>query len=409
MNILMVCATDIWSMGDGRGAPTIHRTLKAFSQAGHTVHLVLPGRGRPPAGLPGVRFHGLPFLGSLTGRTPARSLAGRAWRKFTLAVLFPLIAAWRARAILRREPIDVLYGYEVQGTLAVRILRRFKRLPTVTRFQGTVLSAAGDGTLGRLRKLDHVLALKTRADLYIMTDDGTLGDETLIRLNRRAGKRMRFWRNGIDLSRFTPAPKSEAAAARKALGLPTRAPVVLASSRLVWWKRLDRVIRVWPRVTGQHKDALLLIAGDGDERANLEEMARRLGLADSVRFLGALPQEEIVNLLRAADIFVSVNDLSNAGNPLMEAAASAKAIVTLDNGSTGRLVQDGVTGRLLEPDDDEALAGALIGLIEDGRERRRLGEAAHAFAAASFWSWDQRMSAEVQAVSELVAAAGGGS
>jgi len=219
---------------------------------------------------------------------------------------------------------------------------------------------------------------------------------------------MRFWRNGIDLARFTPAAKREAAAIRKGLGLPARAPVAFASSRLVWWKRLDRAIRVWPRVVARHKGALLLIAGEGDERPRLEEMARSLGIAGNVRFLGARPQEEIVNYLRAADIFVSVNDLSNAGNPLMEAAACGAAIVTLDNGSTARLVQDGVTGRLLAPDDDNALAEAVLRLIEHPDERERLGKAARAFAVETFWSWDDRMSAEVQAVSELVSGGGRG-
>jgi glycosyltransferase involved in cell wall biosynthesis len=402
MNILMVCATDVWSMGQGKGAPTIHRTLKAFSDAGHTIHLVLPGRGRPVADLPGVRFHGLPFLTSLMGTKPARTLLGRAWRKFALAVLFPLFAAWRARDILRRERIDVLYGYEVHGTFAIRLLGRFARLPIITRFQGTILSGFANGSLGRLRKLDHVLALKTPAALYVMTDDGTLGDETLTRLNPGARQRMRFWRNGIDLAHFTPASRREAAALRKTLGIPPRAPIAFASSRLVWWKRVDRAIRVWPRIVARHGDALLLIAGDGEQRPRLEEMARSLGIGDNVRFLGARPQDEIVNYLRAADIFVSVNDLSNAGNPLMEAAACGAAIVTLNNGSTGRLIQDGITGRLLEPDDYDALADALLRLIEQPDERERLGKAARAFASDNFWSWDERMRAEIGAVSELV-------
>jgi glycosyltransferase involved in cell wall biosynthesis len=395
-------------MGDGKGAATIFRTLKAFNDAGHTVNLVVPESGKRHAAdgtvdrLERVRLWGLRSFAS-SGDRRVTSLPGRVWAKLRLSVLFPLLAARQGLRILRQEKIDVLYGYEVQGVLAVRLLRLLRKLPTVARFQGTILSPSVRSPLRLARKFDHVLALKSSADLYIMTDDGTLGDETLARLNPRSVERLRFWRNGIDLERFQPVDAAESAPVRGELGIPLDAPLVVASSRLVSWKRLDRAIRAWPRVAARRPDARLLIVGDGDERARLERMVKELGLEDSVRFTGAVRQEQVLQYLQAADIFVSVNDLSNAGNPLMEAAACGNAIVTLNNGSTGRLICDGVNGLLLQPDDNAGLARALVRLIEDGDLRQRLQRAARQFALDNFWSWDQRMEAEVQAVADLVA------
>jgi len=405
----MISALDVWSMGEGRGAPTIYRTLKAFNDAGHTVHLVLPSpaRGRASrspdglASLEHVRVHHVPRLLSPKPNRPPHNLA-RAWNKLQLAVLFPLLAAWEGRRILRREKIDVLYGYEVHGVLAASLLRRVKPIPLVTRFQGTILNQALRSPLSLARKVDHVIALKAPADLCMMTDDGTLGDVTLEWLNPSSRQRLRFWRNGIDLERFRPTSDEEAAAARKSLGIATGVPVVMAVSRLVWWKRQERVVRVWPQVMAKRPDAQLVLVGDGEERPRLEEMARALGVDGNVRFAGAVRQDEVLRYLQAADIFVSVNDLSNAGNPLMEAAACGKAIVTLNNGSTARLVEDGVTGILLAPDDDAALAGAILLLVEDGAQRRRLQEQARQFALENFWSWEERLAAEVQAVRQLV-------
>ena len=408
MNILMICATGVWSMGNGKGAPTIFRTLKAFNDAGHTVNLVVPESGGQGAAggaidrLERLRLWELrPF--ALKGDGRSASLPGRTWAKLRLSVLFPLLAARQGLRILRQEKIDVLYGYEVQGVLTVRLLRRLRRLPTVARFQGTILSPSVRGPLRLARKFDHVLALKASADLYVMTDDGTLGDATLARLNPRAKQRLRFWRNGIDLERFQPVDAGKSARIRRELGIPLDALLVVAISRLVWWKRLDRAIRVWPQVAARRPDARLVIIGDGDERERLERMVKELGLEDSVWFTGAVRQEKVLQYLQAADIFISVNDLSNAGNPLMEAAACGKAIVTLNNGSTGRLICDGVNGLLLQPDDDAGLAQALARLMEDGDLRQRLQRAARQFALDNFWSWDQRMEAEVQAVADLVA------
>jgi len=128
-------------MGDGKGAATIFRTLKAFNDAGHTVNLVVPESGKRHAAdgtvdrLERVRLWGLRSFAS-SGDRRVTSLPGRVWAKLRLSVLFPLLAARQGLRILRQEKIDVLYGYEVQGVLAVRLLRRLRRLPTVARFQG---------------------------------------------------------------------------------------------------------------------------------------------------------------------------------------------------------------------------------------------------------------------------------
>jgi glycosyltransferase involved in cell wall biosynthesis len=412
----MICALDISSMDESKGSITSRRTIKAFNDAGHTVYVILPeqeGGGEAQSSdieeLERVRFRRVPSLRSPGQRRRAPSLPGRAQDKLQLAVAFPLLAAWKGRQILKQEKIDLLYGYEVQGVLAASLLRRVKRLPQVARFQGSVLDPTFRDPLNLARKLDHVIALRAPADLYIMTDDGTMGDVTIKRLNPHSRQRLRFWRNGLDLERFRPISKGEVAAAKRSIGVQPDAPLAVTVSRLVRWKRLDRAIRAWPQVVAQRDDALLLIVGDGDERPRLEEMARDLGVAANVRFTGAVRQEEVLNYLGAADIFLSVNDLANAGNPVMEAAACGKAIITLNNGATSRLLQDGVTGILLKPDDDAALTGAIVRLIEDTETRSRLQRQARQLALENFRTWDQRMADEIEAVSELVpqAASGG--
>jgi glycosyltransferase involved in cell wall biosynthesis len=147
----------------------------------------------------------------------------------------------------------------------------------------------------------------------------------------------------------------------------------------------------------------LLIVGDGEERANLEAQSKALGLQASVTFVGGVPQPEVQRYLWAADVFLSVNELSNVGNPLLEAMVAGRCILTLDEGDTRDLIQDNETGVLLSTGEPAAIAEALSQLAHVPETRRRLGKAAQAYAEQHFWSWDQRLDAEIDAVEALVA------
>jgi glycosyltransferase involved in cell wall biosynthesis len=138
-------------------------------------------------------------------------------------------------------------------------------------------------------------------------------------------------------------------------------------------------------------------------------LARQLGVSDAVRFAGAVPQRDVVGHMYAADVFLAVADLSNVGNPLLEAMASGMCVVAVDAGDTRDLIADGRTGRLIDSERrsgvakplDERLADLLVALASDEAQRRALASGAAAFAREHFWTWDARMAAEVAAVQAL--------
>lgn len=413
MNLLMICALDIWSLRDGRGAPSLYRTLRAYGGRGHRVFFVGADAGAnhfdagpqpaaPPA-IPNVTFHTV-AVPSLRRRLPLPETLAKADQKLRFAAAFPLLAARRAERILLTHNIDVMYGYEVHGLLAVRLLQRRFRLPTVARFQGTVMRPALDDRLAYLRKYEEVLALRTPAELYIMTDDGTQGDEVLAAVNPASRGNVRFWRNGLDLDRLQPATAAERQGARQSLGLSDDQFVLLTASRLAAWKRVDRAIAALPALLQREPRSLLLIVGDGEERSNLEALVRRLGVRAAVRFEGAVPQEAVAGYMRAADVFLAVADLSNVGNPLLEAMACGMAVVTVDAGDTRDLVRDGETGRLLPAGDPAVIAAAVAELAADPALRSRLAAGARAYAETHFWTWEARMEAEVREVERLAGA-----
>jgi glycosyltransferase involved in cell wall biosynthesis len=256
-------------------------------------------------------------------------------------------------------------------------------------------------TLGRLRRYEEVLGLRLPADLYIMTDDGTRGDEVLARLNPASAGKVRFWRNGLDLDRLRPPSPAERQAQRAALDVPDDAFVLLTASRLAAWKRIDRAIAALPEVLRAVPNALLLIVGDGEERAHLERQARGLGVADRVRFAGAVAQERVVDFMHAADAFLAVADLSNVGNPLLEAMTCGLPVIAVDAGDTRSLIHDGETGRLLASGAPDGIARAAVDLANDASLSQRLGAGARRHAEAHFWSWEARLNAELEEVEQL--------
>ena len=116
----------------------------------------------------------------------------------------------------------------------------------------------------------------------------------------------------------------------------------------------------------------VLFAGDGPLRADLEQLARELGVADRTRFLGNVA--DVPGLLAGADVFALTS--FNEGLPLsiLEAMAAGLPVVASRVGGTSEVVADGETGLLVVPDDPASTAYAIRRLLEDAALRERLGK-----------------------------------
>ena len=88
--------------------------------------------------------------------------------------------------------------------------------------------------------------------------------------------------------------------------------------------------------------------GDGPKKTKLEQLTNKLGIKQNVRLERAVPHNKVLKYLAVTNIFLSFNDWSNMGNPLLKAMIAGKYIVTLNNGDTGRFIQNGYNGILLD-------------------------------------------------------------
>ncbi|HUK59871.1 MAG TPA: glycosyltransferase [Stellaceae bacterium] len=159
---------------------------------------------------------------------------------------------------------------------------------------------------------------------------------------------------------------------------PPDAPLAVAMGRLHRNKGFDVLLAALAKTPHLY----LWLAGEGEERAALEQLAATLGVGRRVRFLGW--RDDPGAVLAAADMLVSSSRHEPLGNVVLEAWAARVPVVATHSEGPGALIRDGETGLLVPLEDDERLAAALTRLADDADLRARLAAAGHAEWRQSF-------------------------
>ena len=179
--------------------------------------------------------------------------------------------------------------------------------------------------------------------------------------------------NGVDLDRFADAP------------LPFSRPGVVrvgcvANLRPV--KNIDGLMRAAKLVLTRFPHAVFEVAGDGEQRHNLERLHAELGLGDRFVLRGSVA--DVPGFLKSIDVAVLPSHSEGMSNALLEMMAAGRAVVATDVGANGRLVANGVSGRVVPAGDVAALADAIGELVAAQETARRYGRAAQEFVAANY-------------------------
>jgi len=181
---------------------------------------------------------------------------------------------------------------------------------------------------------------------------------------RRAGYAPEIVPNYVDVDRFTgdpaPAPKPEPEPEPE----PEQGPRIVVTRNLEPIYNVRVAIDATARIRERHPNAELWIAGTGSERAALEARARELGIADAVRFLGRVPNEEIPALYRGAAIALNPTNVDNMPISVLEAFAAGVPVVSTRAGGVPFIVEDEVSGLLADVGDADGLARACVRILD---------------------------------------------
>lgn len=389
--VVMVTSSYPRFQGDTVGtfmAPIAH----GVAARGHDVHVVAPWHPlvQRPAREGGVSFHfyryaphpALNVFGYAGALREDVALRGSAWMAAPLA----LAAGWRAaRSVARRAGATVMHGHWVVPGGATA-LAAAPHLPLVVSLHGSdVYVAERHRSVARVAR-----AVFTRAG-WVTACSEDLRSRALAL--GAIGDRSEVVPYGVDTARFTRSPDLRARG-RDALGLRADDVVVLAVGRLVRKKGFEYLIDAVGRLAAAARPVTLVLAGGGDLEAELRARAVTAGVAARVRFPGVVSHDQVAQALAAADVVVvpSVRDdhgnVDGLPNVVLEALASGTPLVATTAGGIGAVVRNRETGLLVAERDPEALAAAILALLDDPGRAAAMGEAARREATSAF-GWDR--------------------
>jgi glycosyltransferase involved in cell wall biosynthesis len=271
---------------------------------------------------------------------------------------------------------DVVHGLDVYSSMALMVIRFAHRhqIPCVLTCH-TVMDPSFLIFMQRLLrwafiKVDRLIAV-SRAST---------------RFSRSLGfpeRRITIVPNGVDLSYFNV--EIDTVAMREELGIGDE-PLVVTASRLIKRKSPDLLVSAFARVLKVVPDAKLVIAGSGREEDNLSRQIKDLNIINSVFMVGELSKEKVAQLMAAADVFVLPSKMESFGLSLLEASAAGVPVVCSNAGGVPEVFQDGFNALLYPPGDDNAMAEAIICLIQDKELAKSIS--ANAVETASRFTWE---------------------
>lgn len=243
---------------------------------------------------------------------------------------------------------------------------------------------------GRGRKFKAMCFALQHADHVLANSDFTR--DTLISLIGVRPDRIVMTYPTVDTERMRPGLAF--ADLRAGIGLSDGQALVFSVGRLTRRKGFDQVIRALPALVRRGVDVHYAIAGIGDDRDYLQDVAREAGMADRVHLLGAVAHEDLPRWYNACDLFAMPNrdiggDTEGFGLVYMEANACGKPVLAGLAGGTGSAVEEGLNGLRVDGERVEAVEQGLARLLLDPPAARRMGQAGRDRAVSRFTS-DQR-------------------
>lgn len=284
---------------------------------------------------------------------------------------YVIFGTLRALRLIKRFHADIIVPCWTipQGLIGV-ILRKITRRPVVLNTFPVELSLA----ISKHRYLIPLLRrIFTETDLICANSEFT---KKLIMSYGVSPDKVHVVYPGVNPDRYLDCQDDSA---KQRLGLKGSL-VILTVARLVRRKGIKYLIEAMPRVLRSLPDTVLLIVGDGPEKSRLEEEARILGLASSVRFLGKVPEQRLIAVYQASDVFVlpaivdSEMNTEGLGVVLLEAMSMRKPVIASNVGGIPEAVVNNETGLLVKPQDPNDLAEAVIRLLGDRELSKRMGD-----------------------------------
>lgn len=360
LRILFLSIYDPYSKHDYGAENHLRNLSEQLRNLGCEIHILMPGTKTCTREKNGIFIHSLrsPFFGT-----------------FGWGIIFSLSATRIIDKICDEYGIDIVHG-QSPSSFGYALLRRRKR-PFAVTIHGTSFGEVASFFNIPVAKInlkilqDAILvqpltALLTKmeykyADKIIAVSDAVAREAA--RYYRLPEKKIFVIHSGVNLPTLTEAVEEE----------QKRGHNILVVGRLIWRKGINYLIEALPSVVAEYSDIRLMVVGEGEQKASLEDCAKRLRIEKNVRFLGRVSSKKLHSLYLHADVYVQPSLYEPLGIAILEAMSMGKPIVASRVGGIPELVTSGVEGLLVEPGNAFQLGESIKNLFSDPSLRRKCG------------------------------------
>lgn len=322
---------------------------RGLRERGHAVDFLAFEDGETREGVATVRRR----QGSRRTRVPQALEAAETW--------------WKASPLVRQADVVHVHSSTWMNQVAARLAHRHRRAYVLTHYGTEIWHHDGkDARFRRMNREAHHVTFYSQALLARARD-----------LSVPLARASVVYPPVAD--EFHPLAPAERQAVRERYGIGA-GPLLLNVKRLHPLADQATLLDAMDRVRRERPDARLLIAGTGEREQPLKAQAERLGLGESARFLGLVPNAEVARLQAAADLFVLSSELEATPTVALEALSCGTPVVSTDNPGgveLGAIFGDDV--RVVPRKDPEALAAAVVRQLAE--RRRTLPASADAIAS----------------------------
>lgn len=278
-----------------------------------------------------------------------------------------LYAVFSLLRVIKEEGVDIVCTHSGKDSMLGAIAGRLsRRKPKIVRTRHLALPITSKITYSVLPH--RVVTVSEYVRKYLVEEKGIPADKVI------------SIPTGIDTQRFNSDIVK--AVPREKLGVPPDAILVGTIAIFRRKKGHHTLLEAIPEVLNRFPKTIFLFAGDGPQRKNIETRILELGISDNIRLIGL--RKDVPEVLKAIDLFVLSTLQEALGTSFIEAMAIGKPVVGTRVGGVSEAVKDGVSGILVEPENPDALAKAIISLLGDRERMKEMGIAGRKIVAENY-------------------------
>jgi glycosyltransferase involved in cell wall biosynthesis len=315
-------------------------------------------------------------------RTGAKAPHGEVGPKHQPAMLYDRLRGWfNAQPLLYLfkslwlVPTAVYLAERIEAEGITHVHAHWASYPATVAYVVSIVSGVSFSISAHaydIYMVQRMLPAKLRAARFVVTCARTNADFLKHLAGTELGRKIIVSYHGVDVGRFAPPPKRDAAACLR----------IVSCGQLEQYKGMHVLIDACAQLQGRGIPLECRIIGEGLQRRQLERQIERLGLSRTVHLVGSRPQGEVAEFLANADLFVLASEQNGKfgrrdviANVIVEAMAAGLPVVASHIPGVEELVEHGATGLLVPPNRADKLADAMAVLASNADERARLGQA----------------------------------